>query len=412
LLWDQAVADYKEKWILSCGPIVVNGKVLQGVSGSFSRQPGGAAIVALDTATGKQVWRFNTIAHEGESGGDSWNDLPLEKRSGASVWIAGSFDPELNLVFFGTGNTYDTAPFRHKVRPEANVDLLYTNTTLALNPDTGQLVWYFQHMANDLLDHDWAFERTIVILGRGSAKRKLVITGGKTAIFDALEPASGKYVFSYDFGLQNVVSSIDPLTGAKTPNAQTVADDKPHIICPSALGARTWYATSFDPRTKVLYIPLDKLCTEVVPQSGDIHAPVSHMAPPRDDDGKFGVLAALDVENRKQLWTERTRPAQTAAVLATAGGVLFNANLDRYFRANDMQTGVELWRARLNDTANAFPISFAVKGKQYVAIAAGGIKPSLGPKAMFTPEVRVPPSSDPTLWVFTLPERASHAGSH
>ena len=399
LLWDQQIADAKQGWNLSGGPVVAKGRVIQGVAGGSQERGGGGAIVALNSADGKQLWRFNTVAMPGEPGGETWNGLPREKRSGASVWTAGSYDPELNLVFFGTGNTYGIAPIQHKATPDSNVDVLYTNTTLALDPDTGKLVWYFQHMPNDLLDLDWAFERTILNL-RG---RKLVLTGGKLAIFDALDAATGKFAFSHDFGLQNVVQAVDPITGAKKLNPEIFPEDgRERVMCPSSYGARNWMATSYDAAGRVLYVPLERTCAlmEGLPS---IFAPV---VPPKDSDGKYGDLAAMDVQTGKILWRERVRHAQSSGVLATAGGVLFNTDVDRWLRANDTRTGAELWKVRLSDAANAFVISYAVKGKQYVAIASGGQKVTMGMYAQLTPEVKLPASSGPIISIFALPNQA------
>jgi alcohol dehydrogenase (cytochrome c) len=398
LLWDQPIADYKESWYVSSGPLVVKGKVITGVAGTTAKQPGGASIVALDAETGKESWRFKTVARPGEPGGDTWNGLPLERRSGGSIWTAGGYDPDLDLVFFGTGNTYDIEPYRTKSTPDANMDLLYTNTTLALNPESGKLVWFYQHMPNDLLDLDWAFEQTIATIKRAEGPQKIVITGGKIALFDAVDARTGKYVLSRDFGLQNVVTAIDKQTGAKTINPETVpVKGKAQMICPSALGARTWEATSLDPTTMILYAPLEETCTT------DVNNLISALIPRPGNDGKLGRLAAMDIQTGKILWTERAAAIQTAALLATAGGIVFNANIDRWFRANDAKTGAELWKTRLHDTPNAFPISYMVKGKQYVAIAAGGAKTSMGLKMNLMPEVHLPAGAGSVLWVFALP---------
>ena len=163
VVWDHAIANYKEGWQVTGGPLVAKGKVIQGIAGA--RMGGGCFIVALDADTGREVWRFYTIAQPGQPGGDSWNGAPLDKRSGASVWTAGSYDSDLNLVYFGTGQTYDTAVLAHPVnQPGITNDGLYTDTTLAFNPDTGKLVWYFQHLPDDQWDLDYAFERELIRL--------------------------------------------------------------------------------------------------------------------------------------------------------------------------------------------------------------------------------------------------------
>jgi alcohol dehydrogenase (cytochrome c) len=278
--------------------------------------------------------------------------------------------------------------------------LLYTNTTLALNPDSGKLVWYYQHMPNDLLDLDWAFEQTIMTITIAGGPRKVIMTGGKIALFDAVDAKTGQYLFSRDFGLQTVVTAVDKTTGSKTVNPDTAPiDSKPQMICPSALGTRNWESTSFDPQTRILYAPLDEICTT------DVRNLISAMIARPGSGGKLGRLAAMDVQTGKILWTERARPIQTSALLATAGGVVFNSNVDRWFRANDSKTGAELWKTRLQDAPNAFPITYTVKGKQYVAVAAGGSKTAMALKMGLMPEIHLPGETEPVLWVFALQDQ-------
>ena len=260
--WDEAIADAKAGYGLTGGPLVANGKVMVGTTG---RAPGGNFIVALDAETGKRAWRINTIAQPGENGGNSWNGLPTEKRNGASVWVPGSYDRVLNLAFFGPAQTYDTGPLRNR-SDEANVtnDGLYTDSTLAINVDTGRLVWFFQHQPNDQWDLDWAFERHILPLQVGGTTRPVVVTGGKQAIFDVMEADTGKYVFSMDLGLQNVVTSIDPRTGGKVIDDRLVpGDGETKFVCPHAGGAKSWLPSSYNPRTKILYVSLVESCMDL-----------------------------------------------------------------------------------------------------------------------------------------------------
>ncbi len=264
--WDHELLDAAKNpgVMLTGGPLVAKGKVMVGTVG---QAPGGNMIVALDVATGKEAWRFYTIARPGEPGGNSWNGLPVEKRNGASVWTAGSYDPALNLVFFGAAQTYDTGPLVHPSKePGINNDALYTDTTLAFDPDTGKLVWHFQHMPNDQWDLDWAFERQLINLPINGDTKRVVVTAGKEAIYDALDAATGKYAFSMDLGLQNVVTSIDPVTGAKTINHQVVVGDgETKTVCPHAGGAKSWIPASLNPETKVLFVPLVESCMDLIP---------------------------------------------------------------------------------------------------------------------------------------------------
>lgn len=405
--WDSPVVDYQKGWVLSGGPLVARGKILQGVAG---QAPGGDSIVALDFETGKEVWRFHTIAQPGEPGGNTWNDLPLEQRSGASVWTAGSYDPQLNLAYFGVGQTYDTGPMLHRVdKPGITNDGLYTDSTLAFDPDSGKLAWYFQHLHNDQWDLDWAFEHQLIDLPVDGQSRHLVVTSGKMGIYEGMEAASGRYVFSKDLGLQNVVQSIDPRTGEKTINPEVVVGDgKPHLICPHPGSGRSWIATSYDAATKILYIPLEEACMDLIPappgQRGNLTSGVNWTIRARpDSDGKYGRIEALNLATRQVVWTDRQRAPVTTCALATAGGVVFAGSLDRYLKAYDAATGRTLWQVRMNDVPNTCPITYSVKGKQYLAMVVGSGGPLTLTFPVLVPEIQNPPDHGAAVWVFELP---------
>jgi alcohol dehydrogenase (cytochrome c) len=407
MVWDHQIADFKDGFRMTGGPLVAKGKVMIGTGG---RAAGGNFIVGLDAQTGQEAWRFNVIARPGEPGGETWNGLPLEKRNGASVWTAGSYDPALNLVYFGPGQTYDTAPLLHPVnRAGINNDSLYTDSTLALNPDTGKLVWYFQHQPNDQWDLDWAFERHLIQLP--GVNKTVVVTGGKTAIYDALEADTGKYLFSMDMGLQNVVTAIDPKTGAKTINPNTIpGDGEAKMVCPHAGGAKIWLPSSYNPSTKLLYIPLNESCMDLIPVEPGGRASLSTgvrwtLRPRPDSDGKYGRMEAVNLETRKVVWTERQRAPQTTGVLATAGGVVFAGGLDRTLKAYDDATGKELWKIRLNDVPNSSPITYTANGKQYLAVVVGNGGPQAVGFTLLVPEIQNPPDRNAAIWVFELPAR-------
>jgi len=410
LIWDHAIADYKGGFNLTGGPLVAKGKVMQGVGGQAA---GGNYIVALDANTGEEAWRFYTIARPGEPGGDSWNGLPLEKRNGASVWTAGSYDPELNLAYFGVGQTYDTGPLLHPVKqPGITNDGLYTDSTLAFNPDTGKLVWYFQHVSNDQWDLDWAFERQLIPLPVNGATRKVALTSGKMAIYDAVDAATGKYAFSIDLGLQNVVTAIDPKTGAKTINPKTLpGDGETKLVCPHAGGAKNWLPASYNPDTKMLYVPLVESCMDLIPVAagarGSLSSGVRWTVRPRlDSDGQYGRVMAVNLATRKVAWVERQRAPVTTGTLATAGGLVFEGSMDRWFRARDDSNGKVLWHVRLNDVPNSAPISYSVNGRQYVAIVVGNGGPHPATWAPLVPEIQNPPDrGGAAIWAFEAPQR-------
>lgn len=215
LIWNHSIDTQLElrrdpaAYDLRAAPLIAGDKILQGVVGSFVSS--GAFIVALDVETGEEAWRFHTLARPGEPGGNTWNNLPLDDRSGGSVWIQGSYDPQLNLAYFGVAPTYHTQRLTYAVNIDGVTnDALYTNSTIALNPDTGDLVWHYQHMPNDQWDLDWTFERLLLDLNVAGEDRRVVMNVGKSAILEANDASSGEYLFSVDMGLQNIITAIDP----------------------------------------------------------------------------------------------------------------------------------------------------------------------------------------------------------
>ena len=392
------------------GPIVVHGKVVVGVSLGITNSKGGCFIVGLDAKTGREIWRFHTVAQPGEPGGDSWNNVLGDERYGGGVWTAGSYDPELNLVYFGVGNTYDSATLMKPTPPGHTNDGLYTDSTLALDPDTGRLAWHFQHVQRDVWDLDWVFEQTLVTLNIDGKPRNLVVTGGKIAMFDAMDRKTGQYIFSKDLGLQNLVVAVDPKTGRKTTNPALEPEaGKAKLLCPGSSGARSWLTTSFNPVTKILYVPLIEECadwTYVARSDAEVAAGGIDMRfAPHDmpgHDGKFGRVEAIDLQTRKVVWTRRQRAAVASSMLATAGGLIFNGSVDRTFNAYDDLTGRILWQAKLNASPSSSPITYSVKGQQYVAVVSGGGGAFDAQGRGLNPEVDNP-AGGTTVVVFKLP---------
>ena len=407
VVWDQAVGDREDGLRLTGGPLVAKGKVMVGTTG---RAEGGNYVVALDAETGAEVWRFATITRPDTAGGNSWNGLPLDKRNGASVWIPGSYDPVHNLAFFGPGNTYDTGPLRDLVQQDGVTnDALYLDSTLALNPDTGELVWHFQHQANGQWDLDWAFERQVMDLSVNGETKSVVVTVGKQAIFDILETDTGKYVTSIDLGLQNVVTGIDPITGAKTVDPRLVpGDGETKMICPHVSGGRGWLPTAYDARVKVVYLPMVEACMDLVPvpegERGSLTTGVRWAVRPRPEgDGNYGRLEAINLETRETLWIERQRAPMTTGTLVTAGGLVFAGSLDRMFSAYDAETGARLWQTRLNDVPSSAPISYSANGQEYVAMVVGSGGYQSTSYDLLVPEIQNPQDRNAALWVFALP---------
>ena len=412
LVWDTRIGDTRVREGVAGGVLAARGKIMVGTTGTgVGAKPGGPQIVGLDADTGSIAWRVNTIAQPGQPGGDSWNGIPVEKRSGASVWTTGSYEPATGLAFFGTGNTYDTGPLLPpSTAPGVTNTALYTNTTLAIDPDTGRIVWHFQHHPREVWDLDWAFERQIVDLPVRGQTRKLVVTAGKIGIYDAVEAATGRFVFSIDLGLQNIVTAIDPETGEKSIDASRIPDDRSvKLVCPHGAGVKNYPPASYNPASKVVFAPLTEACMDVFPIPGGagrgaLSSGVNWgIRPHPDSDGKYGRLEAINLDTRKPVWVTRDRAPMTSGVLATAGGVVFAAAFDRFFRAYDQDTGKVLWQARLNDVSSAIPITYSVNGRQYIAIATGQGGFHAASYAVLVPELASPPDRSAMLWVFEVP---------
>ncbi len=405
--WDVPVAGDGS---FTSGPMALNGKAIIGASGCTTSR---CSITAHDLKDGKELWRFYTVAAPGDPGGDTWNGLPVDQRFGGSSWTSGSYDPGRNLLYWGVGQPYPWNAFARgtsPTKPGLSSETLYTNNTLALDPDTGKLAWHFSHLPNDSWDMDYVFERELIDLPVKGVMRKVSVTSGKLAIIEGLDAETGKFVFAKDLGIQNIVKSIDPVTGAKTYNPAVI----PHInetvsMCPHPGGGRSIGYTAYDPQTGMLYVPLQEHCTDMTPlprEPGENTAPSKFVLKLREgSDGNIGKLVALDMKTLTPAWTHRERAPQSTAALPTAGGVVFQGNYDRYFKAYDATTGEELWRVRLSDTPNGPPIAFSVGGHEYIAITSGSGSPYTRTWSNLVPDIRPPAGGGATLWVFALPDR-------
>jgi alcohol dehydrogenase (cytochrome c) len=412
VVWDHAFADAKN-WRITAGPLAVKGKVIQPTANCPA---GGCPVIALDVNTGKELWRFYTVAKAGQPGGDTWNGLPDDQRFGASVWTSPSYDPELNLIYVATGNTYHWQElWKGGPGKKKNRDGLYIDSTIALDADTGKLKWAYQHLPQDYWDLDFAFEQTIATLPVNGKARKVVCSTGKMVWTDCVDAATGKFVFAHDLGLQNIIKSYDKKTGRKTYNPEAIPDmtgARRNLQCASGYGDKNWSAGSFDAKTHIVFMPLTESCGESTPVLPDANTSALNRAQeariPRyrpGSDGNIGRLDAVNLATQKNVWSIRQRASIISAVLASDGGVIFAGDADRWFRAYDQANGDVLWKVRLNDAVNSFPITYSVNGKQYVAVVAGhNGRGRLYQMHQFTPEIIAPRTNASVLWVFALPD--------
>ena len=265
-VWDVIVGDSAKGYGSSSGPIVIHGKVIQGENGcdryKSQEKDQGCFISAFDPATGKLLWRFNTLARAGEPGGDTWGDLPNMLRVGAETWITGSFDPELNMTYWGVAQPKPWMQVSRGTRGTA----LYSSSTLALKPDDGKLAWYFQHVQGETLDMDEVYERVLVDIG----DRKTLFTIGKAGILWKLDRKTGEFISAKETIFQNIFN-VDQKTGKLSYRPDILEQEigKWTPVCPSTEGGHNWQAMSYDPATERLIIPLSQSCMEMCrPQSG------------------------------------------------------------------------------------------------------------------------------------------------
>jgi alcohol dehydrogenase (cytochrome c) len=384
VVWDVSLGDPKFGYQNSSGPIVADGVVIQGLGGCERYKATGCYVSGLDPATGRNLWRFETVAKTGQPGGDTWTDLPDAMRAGGDTWIPGTYDPDLHMTYWGVAQA---KPWMRASRGTSG-DALYTSSTIALDPKDGKLNWFYQHVPGESFDLDTVFERVLIDVDG----QQNLYTVGKDGILWKLDRRTGKYLDLTQTVFQNIFEKVDRQTG-KVQYRQDLIDQKINEYvqqCPSSEGGHNWHAMSYNPTSRSLIIPLAQSCQRMMPREVDKSEGSGGAGASRDfqfmpgTNENMGRLSAYDVSTLKEKWTiQQLTPFLTSA-LSTAGGVVFIGDLNRTFHAIDVDSGKELWKTTLPTSVQGFPISFTAGGKQYIAVTTGlgGGSPRLVPASL------------------------------
>jgi alcohol dehydrogenase (cytochrome c) len=375
VVWDKTVDDYKKGYYLTLAPLVAKGKIIVGMSGGEYGIRG--YIAAYDANTGEEVWKTYTIPGPGEPGHDTWPG-DTWKTGAVSAWITGHYDPQLNLTYWGTGNT---GPWPGDAHPGDN---LYATSVIALDADTGKLRGYHQYHWNDSWDWDEVSAPILMDVPRDGGTIKALVHPARSGYLFLLERTAEaiKFVAAKPYVKHNVFASIDPKTGRPAYNEERKLGLKKEVtFCPSLWGGKDWTPAAYSPQTGYLYIPANEnLCSYLVGKEtpyepGKLFLGIDRAATKllmAEGAKHIGELQAWDMKTLQKVWTHQFKWQNWGPVLTTAGGLVFlGGTNDRYFRAFDAKTGAPLWEYRTNSGITAVPSSYAVDGVQYIAVQSG-----------------------------------------
>jgi alcohol dehydrogenase (cytochrome c) len=409
IVWQQPVADYHAGYYMTMAPLAVHGHIMVGVSGGERGIRG--FVTALDAETGEEVWKTYTIPGPGEFGNDTWPGDTWQ-RGGGPVWLTGTFDPELNQTYWGTGNP---GPWIGDARPGDN---LFTNSVLALDADTGELEGYHQYHWNGSWDWDEVSTPLLIDVERDGRTIPALVHPGRDGYLWLLERGRDdiRFIDAEPYVYQDVFTSIEPGTGRPEYDMNRKPGmNRPATFCPAPHGGKNWPPAAFNPKTRYLYIPANNnLCStmageEVEYRPGAGFAGVTFLGGSlREGADHVGELQAWDMDTGERVWThEFGEFANWGPVLTTGGGLVFlGGTADRWFRAFDAKSGEQLWQQRLNSGILGVPTSFEVDGKQYIAVQSGWGSDAAGEQRSVDgyfghPETIVPQGG--VVWVFALP---------
>ena len=379
-LWKTPIVDFQQGSVITSPPTIAKNLVITGFGGGEYAVRG--AIVALDQATGKEVWRTHTVPLQGEKGGDTWKG-DSGKFGGGAAWHIGSYDPKLNLVYYGTSNP---APWSAAVRGNDTSDIgqysnLYTASVLALNADTGEIAWHYQFTPHDAWDYDGVNELVFADLAVKGVKTPVIMQANRNGFFYVIDRSNGKLLSAKQFvdGV-NWATGIDMKNGLPIETAGNVKRSgmkrKAADVCPNLVGGKNWQPMSYSQQTGLVYMTTNNMCMDMEGiqseyKRGTMWLGVNFDLGKAGPGGHLGGFKAYDPVAQKTVWMNNDELPFGGGAMTTAGGLVFHGDIKGWFKALDAKTGKTLWKFNTGSGISAAPMTYTLDGKQYVAVVSG-----------------------------------------
>lgn len=402
-LWNVQVVDYKNGYSMTHAPLIAGGVLITGVSGGEYGARG--FITGRDLTTGQEVWRKYTTALPGEKGGDTWNP-GIAAVGGAPTWLTGTYDPELDLVYWGTGNG---SPWNPATR---GGDALYISSVLAIKPSTGEMVWHYQFSPGDPFDYDGTNELVLADLNIDGKPTKAVMQANRNGFFYVLDRTNGKLLSAKPFAKKiNWATGVDMASGRPIDTPMTAMLRKTETatdfieVWPSAYGGKNWMPMSFDPDRKLVFMNTVNVGMKVKYVKQDrpggpswwLGLELGGFVGP--EDGNRGALVAWDPAQNKKVWEVPLKSPNWSGVLSTASGLVFTGSPTGAFMAFDAKNGDKLWQFQTGSGITGLPIAWEKDGKQYITITSGSA--TVYAALSGDPELTQVPAGG-SLWTFAL----------